>query len=125
MKAEIHSLHEKSEVVEYHDIITDSAIAYLIQSGKNSRPSLSEASFEAGLEGKDVADTDSRLSTTSWLALNHSNETMRIAKLVNRVTGLEVEGNFQSGIQLEVYGPGGHEDVHTDSVREIPLRCSK
>ena len=126
------SLHDKAEVVQYHDILTDTTLGFL-RNGRNSKHSASGVGLGTVRKGeKYVTSTDRRLSTVSWLPLSSSTETMGIAKLVKRVTGFEVLGHDQSVLQIAAYGPGGHYDPHTDSVsallqqlKLITLRCTK
>ena len=109
-----------AEVVEYHDILTDSDVAYLVKAGTNREPIVAEVNEGTVVTGEKVGTvTTSRLSTIHWLALNHSAETARIGKLMNRVTGLKVLNDSYAVMQVVEYGPGGHYVPHTDSVRGI------
>ena len=124
LRAEFLSLHDKAEVVQYHDILTATAVAFL-RNGTNRKQHVAEVNQGTVVKGnKYVIKSDSRLSTISWLPLNRSTETIRFANLVKRVTGLDVLGHAQSILQMATYGPGGHYDVHTDSVSRLPTSCN-
>ena len=109
------------EVVQYHDIITDPAIAFW-RKGANRNHSAAEVNFGTVAKGKKYATvTETRLTTLSWVPLNGSTEATRIGQLIHRVTGLEVFGRGQSDdLQIATYGPTGHYDVHVDSVSRLP-----
>ena len=74
-----------------------------------------EVNFGTVAKGKKYATvTDTRLTTLSWVPLNSSTEATRIAKLIHRVTGLQVLGRGQADdLQIVTNGPAGHYDVYS------------
>ena len=109
------SLYSKSEVVQYHDVLTDEDLANL-----KSIPA--ESFMEAAVADEDlssseaIADSKARLSSTAYLPEREFPISMKISKLTERITGLKVLGTELDDLQVAGYTAGGHYVPHIDTV---------
>ena len=92
----------------YHDVLSQSLLAFLRDDTGWSYTTC--ARTDAGGE----TNPKSCLLAAAWLYKEDSVDALRILKLTHRLTGLNV---VRRGAMVHESGPGGHNAMHTDSVR--------
>ena len=107
IKMEIHSMHPKSEVIEYHDVLGAQLIKYL-------RNDTRREFIVATTDGYGVTDPRVRMSAAYFLYKYEEFE--RLSHLVSVVTGLKTGG---ASLNINSYTTGGHFAPHKDAVRTL------
>ena len=111
------------EIVQYHDIIPESITAKLtsIPPGTLKREGPEVLTDMRQWTGMDVSETRSRLFSSAWIPQSGNKVAFSVANLIGRITGLEVLGDPNEDLQISSFPPGGHHEVHQDSVRSHNL----
>ena len=108
LQVELLSRHPKSEVVMYHNVLSQRLSDFL----KN----------DTGRRyvGCWTANQDPKLCLYSKANIyeNSSEEALRTIQLTSRITGLKTT---KRGIRSHVYAPGGHIAKHTDTVSLLSI----
>ena len=110
LKAELLSMYPKSEVVQFHDILTTELQRYLLNETNKKEDYL--FSF-TNKEANPVI----RISAHLWHPTNSSQESLKIMKVVEKATGLTVRNRGgMTVLQIANYPPGSHFTIHPDTV---------
>lgn len=107
IKAELLSMHPKTEVVQYHDVLPPKLAAFLTN----------DTGREYVVSQSALQDPNDRMSATFWIELDSSKEAEYFAKIVSKITGLNViYRRGTTDLQIASYTPGSHYSIHPDTV---------
>ena len=110
------SLFPKSEVVQYHDVLTEKVMANL---RRIPAEAFMKATTSSLPENERLADSKTRLTSIAWISGKQFRISMNISKLTERITGLKVVDASSEDLQVAGYTPGGHYAEHRDTVAVI------
>ena len=108
------SFYPKSEVVQFHNVLTPKLSAFLSNAERDQRYDLPPIRLNP--------DPKKSLSAAFWIHLetnsSGSEEVRDLGKLVERLTNLKLKnkGVRDTAIQITSYVPGCHISAHRDSV---------
>ena len=102
LQVELLSTHPKTEVVMVHNVLGQQLLAYL---GNDTGRNFFYCAWN---------DPKQCLYSQIWIEGDATETAVRTLRLASRITGLKTN---QNRILVNAHVPGGHHDVHLDSVR--------